>query len=164
MAQQTSLSLISEGLVLSIMDVTVHNVSSVASCMPSCPSPCHWPRHPPTRATWQPKRSSIAVQYRGSATWSVEKWRAMTASGPAVALSWAAGLLLPLACLTQSPSFSFNPSNYHPPAGEAPASASLLKIIKGEIVLLLLVSSTTVRHSSGTGMKRHRSELYTSSC
>ncbi|CAL8464903.1 g4438 [Coccomyxa elongata] len=55
----------------------------------------------------------------------------MTASGPSLALSWAVGLLLPLACLTQSPSFSFNPSNYHPPAGEAPASTSLIKVIKG---------------------------------
>ena len=55
----------------------------------------------------------------------------MIALGPPQALSWVVGLLLPFACLTQSPSFTFNPSNYHPPAGEAPASTSLLKVVTG---------------------------------
>jgi len=79
----------------------------------------------------------------------------MMASKRPQCLCWAVGLLLLVVGHAQSPRYTFNPSNYVPPAGEAPLSTSLIKTVQGR---RLLIVSGKYRNRSRVrllGMKRH---------
>lgn len=70
-------------------------------------------------------------------------------------LYWAAGLLLLVVGQAQSPRYTFNPSNYVPPAGQAPLSTSLIKTIQGRRQLTVFWNNRNRSTVRLLGMKRH---------
>lgn len=115
---------------------------------------------PQTTCDFLPSPRPASRINRPPASWPVEGTLSMSGSRRPQAFAWAVGLLWPIACLAQSPRFTFNPSNYHPPAGEAPPSPSLFRVLEGITQRLGKFRMKLAQHSFRTGTKRHRPEYY----